>query len=266
MSWHYLQGQEAASWAGDCLDGASDALLSLMPTPGESCSLGRPTDPFLGSRSGMTSGLSTASHGEAASTSSAAASHARTSASLGEALDLQESGPASGGKCIESFAKWDPSLSSWKTLQPSLTGASMPFSGRWPTSGSMLSGDVCRRRPLEHHIEDKGSGWLPTPTAANYGTNKSIWPNSKARPSLQTMARHNLWPTPTVKGDYNRKGASKASGDGLATAVKKMEPHSGGPLNPTWVEWLMGWPIGSSASKHWATAKSRSARRKRGES
>jgi len=29
-----------------------------------------------------------------------------------------------------------------------------------------------------------------------------------------------LWPTPTVHGDYNRKGASKNSGDGLATAVK----------------------------------------------
>lgn len=29
-----------------------------------------------------------------------------------------------------------------------------------------------------------------------------------------------LWPTPTVHGDYNRKGLSKNSGDGLATAVK----------------------------------------------
>lgn len=31
------------------------------------------------------------------------------------------------------------------------------------------------------------------------------------------------------------KGASRSSGDGLATQV-------GGPLNPTWVEWLMGYP------------------------
>jgi hypothetical protein len=29
-----------------------------------------------------------------------------------------------------------------------------------------------------------------------------------------------MWPTPTVNGDYNRKGASPNSGDGLATAVK----------------------------------------------
>ena len=30
-----------------------------------------------------------------------------------------------------------------------------------------------------------------------------------------------LWPTPTVKGNYNKKGLSAKSGDGLATAVNK---------------------------------------------
>jgi hypothetical protein len=45
------------------------------------------------------------------------------------------------------------------------------------------------------------------------------------------------WPTPTIDGNYNRKGASAASGDGLATAV-------GGSLNPDWVEKLMGLPQG----------------------
>jgi hypothetical protein len=79
-----------------------------------------------------------------------------------------------------------------------------------------------------------------------------------------------LWPTPTVTGNYNRKGASKNSGDGLATAVKHWPTPTchdrkgksgakrgkgavggpcltmvvGGTLNPMWVEWLMGWPIG----------------------
>jgi len=46
-----------------------------------------------------------------------------------------------------------------------------------------------------------------------------------------------LWPTPTISGNHNRKGASATSGDGLATAA-------GGALNPTWVEWLMGLPLG----------------------
>jgi DNA (cytosine-5)-methyltransferase 1 len=95
-----------------------------------------------------------------------------------------------------------------------------------------------------------------------------------------------LWPTPTVNGNYNAKGASKKSGDGLATAVKKEglwptpltrdykggrspetlkakgrtptnslpdsvthQEGQSGPLNPQWVEWLMGFPIGWTESK-----------------
>jgi len=95
-----------------------------------------------------------------------------------------------------------------------------------------------------------------------------------------------MWPTPTLHGNYNRKGLSKKSGDGLETAVrvwptpttreykgarsKEAMKKSGrnpmtntlsdaveaqsdyqtpkgrlaGSLNPTWVEWLMGFPIG----------------------
>lgn len=83
-----------------------------------------------------------------------------------------------------------------------------------------------------------------------------------------------LWPTPTVCGNNNRKGLTKKSGDGLATAVKlwptpkatyrgdcpserrrrspdlnsmvriaqsQDEPRPTGTLNPEWVEWLMGY-------------------------
>jgi hypothetical protein len=81
-----------------------------------------------------------------------------------------------------------------------------------------------------------------------------------------------LFPTPSVCGNCNRKGASANSGDGLASVVKKIFPtpacndakncnppsqrkengrHSdqlnvvgGGSLNPEWVEWLMGFPLG----------------------
>jgi hypothetical protein len=65
-------------------------------------------------------------------------------------------------------------------------------------------------------------------------------PSEKDRktPCLAALVK---WPTPTVCGNHNRKGASPTSGDGLATAVSK-EGCSGGPLNPTWVELLMGWP------------------------
>ena len=54
------------------------------------------------------------------------------------------------------------------------------------------------------------------------------------------------WNGAVAKGNYNRKGASKKSGNGLATVV-------GGPLNPDWCEWVMGFPIGWSASAPLAT-------------
>lgn len=83
---------------------------------------------------------------------------------------------------------------------------------------------------------------------------KGKW-NSRGEPKLSAQVK--LWPTPTVCGNHNRKGASKHSGDGLATVA-------GGSLNPTWVEWLMGWPTEWTASKHWVTVKSRSKRQSLG--
>jgi len=110
-----------------------------------------------------------------------------------------------------------------------------------------------------------------------------LWPTPQARDHRMGMtsrvgdpARHGgwnlpdwiaMWPTPTIDGNYNRKGASAKSGDGLATAVamwptptgqdasnnagnSQYERNSlplnavGGALNPTWVEWLMGYPSG----------------------
>lgn len=98
-------------------------------------------------------------------------------------------------------------------------------------------------------------------------------------------------PTPTIHGNYNRKGASKSSGDGLATFVKmwptplasdwkshspakqatnsrplreKIGASDGGALNPEWVEWLMGWPIGHTELSALGTVRFLSARLSRG--
>ena len=207
MSWHYLQGQEEASWEGTCLDGAPSALLSLMPMQDESFLPDRPMEACHDSQSGTMSARLTDGHGEVTSTSSAVGSHAKTSALPGEAPDSQESDLAFGGKCTESFAKWDRSSSSWRTSQHSLTGGWMPFSDRWPTSGSMLNGACFQRDPLERPTSARGCGLLPTPTARD-------WKDNGQNPS-----------------ELARKTGS------LATRV-------GGKLNPTWVEWVMGWPLG----------------------
>jgi hypothetical protein len=56
------------------------------------------------------------------------------------------------------------------------------------------------------------------------------------------------WPTPVASmakgsspGSLIRKSGRDRSRDRLDHAVMALH---GGPLNPEWVEWLMGWPIG----------------------
>jgi len=40
-----------------------------------------------------------------------------------------------------------------------------------------------------------------------------------------------------------------------------LESTDGGTLNPTWVEWLMGFPIGHTVLEHWETRSSRKSRK-----
>lgn len=81
---------------------------------------------------------------------------------------------------------------------------------------------------------------MPTLSASAYGSNQGggAGRTGKVRYSLQSLARNGLLPTLTVKGNYNKRGPSARSGDGLATVI-------GGSLNPTWSEWYMGFPL------HW---------------
>ena len=93
---------------------------------------------------------------------------------------------------------------------------------------------------------------LPTPTATlatHGGPNQR---DSSGRPGLQMAAM--MWPTP--KGspsgpDFARMNRDRSGGDDLATAVAR--DSNTGQLNPTWVEWLMGYPLGWTDLKHSGT-------------
>ncbi len=94
---------------------------------------------------------------------------------------------------------------------------------------------------------------VATPTASTYGTSNNGCPHdgreeyaTKGKLSLYTMAARGLLPTPTVKGNYANADRGTAEGDGLATALHRLGMV--GPLNPQFVEWLMGFPIGWSES------------------
>ena len=250
MSWHFLQEQEEASWEGNCLDGAPPALLNLIPMRAESCLLARPTVALTDSRSGMTCGHSTASRGAETLMSSAEVSRVRTSARLAKEQESPELDPVCGPKWHALSARFDLATFSWKTAR-CLFPEDLPWSSvilpRW---GMMRDGECWERNTPELPIGGIGFGSWPTPVADGDRTTNY----AQGGTSLGWAVRN--VPTPVVHGNYNRKGASKTSGNGLATVI-------GGTLNPTWVEWLMGWPLGWTDLQPLAMDKCQHAPQKR---
>jgi hypothetical protein len=51
-----------------------------------------------------------------------------------------------------------------------------------------------------------------------------------------------FWPTPTARDWKSGKGKTQAERG--RTAGPSLSEVSGGSLNPQWVEWLMGFPLG----------------------
>lgn len=168
MSWHFLQEGGVACWQEKSLDGAPSALLNLMPGHAESCLTDNSTAASNDSLCGMTFEPSTANRGEAMSMSSPAASHAKTSASAGPVQESRAHGLDYGWKWPESFVRFDPASSSWRTRQCSLLEGLDEFSQTWPEWGWMRGGECSELRPLERPITEQGFIWLLTPTAQSW--------------------------------------------------------------------------------------------------
>lgn len=235
------QGQEAESSAATCSGGDASAPLNVMPTPQPFWRNDKTMDVLSRSPFGLTWRHLTEQRGEALLTWFRGASRARTSAWPEAAKGSAEAEAGCGGKWRGSFARFDPDTSTWRTLQLSLLEDSELYSETWPRWGSMRNGVAYPLHPK-----------VPRTSGTESGS----------------------WPTLTVCGNYNRKGASKTSGDGLATAVaqfptpcardyrspgrsrlertggkqgENLPQVVGGRLNPAWVEWLMNWPLGWTA-------------------
>lgn len=136
-------------------------------------------------------------------------------------------------------------LFSWKTSLPSEPVEEKEWLKNWPRSGMTVDGQLFRPPQLEPHTKETGGFYWPTPSASSYGSNKggASGRAGKDRPSLETMARKNLWPTPRAS-DQNGPAwrTNQAKGDNLPKAVQRQS--STGQLSPMWVEWLMGYKIG----------------------
>lgn len=95
----------------------------------------------------------------------------------------------------------------------------------------------------------------PTPRATDYKGSVSQESFDKASDEvkaarLSTLRNIPIFPTPGTTGLSNGSGncekANELFEEGVITDEerKSFRAGNGGQLNPDWVEWLMGWPIG----------------------
>ena len=95
--------------------------------------------------------------------------------------------------------------------------------------------------PTDYHLasgDRQALGLYPTPTAQTYGSQRAL--TGAARPSLDTMARRGMLPTPVA-----RDGQCRKSGPGAEKRNSlPLSERAGGRLHPRFVEWMMGFPDG----------------------
>jgi len=214
-----LPGLAAAFLPESCSDGELSAQSNGNPTQLAYLPPDRMTAFSRLSRFGMTFKPLTADRGEELLMSYLAAFRARTSALPERALALQASAAACGDTWRGSLARFDPDTSSWKTVQHSLLEDSESSSVIWPRSGMTANGQCWELPTLARRTSGTDSGLWQTPVADDAVNRVNGKINSRGEPKLSAQVLR--WPTPTVCGNYNRKGASATSGDGLATAVQK---------------------------------------------
>ena len=166
----------------------------------------------------------------------AAGSPVRTLVTPGKVPDWPENDPASGANMLGSLARYDRATSLWETSQLCLGEGLETFSETWPRSGMMRSGTAYRLPPLVRLTAATASGLWPIPRA-NDGEKRGEIAND-IRSGLPAAAKH--WPTPTSR-DWKSGKASQATMDRNARPLSEVV---GGTLNPMWVEWLMGVPLG----------------------
>lgn len=251
MSWLFSQALVEAFSGASSSDGEPCAPLSVMPTPHKFYRLDKMMEPSNLSRFGLMCAVLTEDRGLELLRSFRAAFPARTSAQQGRAQASTENAPASGLNLLGSLARWDRDSCSWRTPQCSLVEGLDEFSETWPRWGSMRSGVCWGRTMPELHTSENGSGYWPTPRATD-GSHGG--PNQRGREPRSYFLTPRA--TDTGKGEGSETFV-KRMGDRTEDCFQSLPSQVGGQLNPPWVEWLMGWPIGWTDLKPLETARSR---------
>ena len=163
-------------------------------------------------------------------------------------------------KSCVSLAQLDPSTSSWK-MSPLLKATVLnKLSKTWPSWGMTVDGCAYEHPMSGHRITEIDGFVWPTPNSRDWKDSGGSQGNRKS-PNLGTRVH---WPTPRTMGMCGGSGAwALLKKNTSIEEARLMGAGNGGKLNPTWVEWLMGWPIEYTVSKQLETVKSPSKSQQR---
>ena len=217
------------------------------------------------------------------STSSLEASPAKTSPLRVRERESKEAGLVFGLNTGVSLGKYDPDTQSLRTYQHSLIEDLTLSLVTLPRSGMMRNGRIYEQKTWVLRTGESESGSLPIPTVTaqdckNDGGPSQFernslplntwvkkWPTPDSSPrgtramdltedtltvrrrgsgqrrgmDLQTAAKK--WPTPTARDHKSGRGKQPRQYSELTPVIERQAPT--GQLNPTWVDWLMGYPV-----------------------
>lgn len=263
MSYIFLRerGEESSAECFSDIPAFAPSKSSLIA--GKSCCSGSATEFCRNSRFGTTCEPLTAGRGGEKSTSSAAASRARTFHARAKARESAEREAGYGTSSRVLLARYDQNTHLWKTPQCSLFGDSDECLETFPRSGMTQGGLLWEQTTWARPTGASESGFWRTPDTGAGGTvsektleemangNWTRMSGQRRQLRLQDQVRHpQLWPMPKCqdaraalfdryKGNLGEVIHGRYLNGGNATPQTKSAR-----LNPAWVEWLMGWPIG----------------------
>lgn len=139
------------------------------------------------------------------------------------------------------FAAFDrgksPSLQTMVALYPTPRSTDGDRGGR----GDLIQ--AVRGNPNKHYK-------FPTPHGFSKDGRSNGPSGNELGRAVNRLTKDGLYTTPCADDTGHRKAPYAQGGVALSAQV-------GGSLNPPWVEWLMGWPIGWTDCAAWETDKSR---------
>ena len=286
MSWLYSQALVEEYLGASSFDGELSAPLSGSNTQQAYCAPDKMTGFSRLSRFGMTYKPLTENRGEELLTLYRAGFLAKTSQLQEKEMVLTEKEAECGEKCHGLLARFDPNMHLWRTVQCSLLEDLNESLQTLPQWGMTVGGELYLLPTLVQNINENEFGLWLTPTATNISSrsqeamnHRIKWRESSGRKTVPPgnlaeqimlsgeipcvdMKKPTMWGTP--KAQDSRHALRDRGKGNLGEQVSGL--HNGGKLNPTWTEWLMGWPLEWTDLKPLETDKSLCAPQPHGES